>query len=275
MSFEDRLGELLKDEDPLAPGPDPGAVILGARRRRLRRRAGAGAAALAVALVCGVTAVTAGSTRHVGDVAAEAGAAMTPPAAAALAPEAAPTPTTIPTPTTTPAPTATPTASALPLSPVRRVGVGEKIDVIDGTRIWVTPTQRCDESRGPDGVWRSTFGCRDVTSDNLDHSKPNIYTQGAENADHDVLFGMFLGPVTPARLVAFRDGKPYVATLVTAPGMKDWAAYYVVLPHKAPEPKGHEQIGTTVAGYDADGKLVAENPAYRTDGTHDRAPATL
>ncbi|MFJ9845428.1 hypothetical protein ACIRYZ_34310 [Kitasatospora sp. NPDC101155] len=265
MSFEDRLGELLKDEDPHTVGPDPGAVIAGARRRRARRRLGVGAVALAAALVCGVTAVTAGNARHVGEVAAGAGAAMTPPAAAALAPEAA----------STPAPTATPTASALPLSPVRRVGVGEKIDVINGTRIWVTPTQRCDESRGPDGVWRSTFGCRDVTSDNLDHSKPNIYTQGAENADHDVLFGMFLGPVTPARLVAFRDGKPYVVTLVTAPGMKDWAAYYVVLPHKAPEPKGHEQIGTTVAGYDADGKLVAENPAYRTDGAQDRAPATL
>ncbi|MFE5583627.1 hypothetical protein [Kitasatospora sp. NPDC056531] len=266
MSFEDRLGELLKDEDPLAPGPQPAEVIAGARRRRARRRVGAGAAALAVALVCGVTAVTAGGARHGGDLAAEAGAAMTPSAAAtALVPEAAPTPTTTPA----------PTVSALPLSPVRRAGVGEKIDVIDGTRIWVTPTQRCDESRGPDGVWRSNFDCRDVTSDNLDHSKPNIYTQGSENADHDVLFGMFLGPVTPARLVAFRDGKPYLATLVTVPGMKDWAAYYVVLPHKAPEPKGHEQIGTTVAGYDADGKLVAENPAYRTDGTHDRAPATL
>ena len=44
MSFEDRLGELFRNEDPHTAGPEPAAVIAGARRRRARRRAGAGAA---------------------------------------------------------------------------------------------------------------------------------------------------------------------------------------------------------------------------------------
>ncbi|MFF2148921.1 hypothetical protein [Kitasatospora sp. NPDC058190] len=265
MSFEDRLGELLKDEDPLAPGPQPAEVIAGARRRRARRRVGAGAAALAVALVCGVTAVTAGGARHGGDVAGETGAAMAPSAAAtALVPEAAPTATP------------TPTASALPLSPVRRVEVGEKIPVTDDLRIWFTANQRCDESREPDGSWHTSFGCRDVRSDNLEHDKPSVYAQTSGNRDRTVVASFYLGP-TPSRIVAFLNGKPTVATLVTTTGMKGWTGYYVILPPlPAFDAAAHRRpTSPAIGAYDADGKLLAENPGTTADGSDEKAPARL
>ncbi|MET8624513.1 hypothetical protein ABZW30_12280 [Kitasatospora sp. NPDC004669] len=258
MSFEDRLGQLLKDEDPLAAGPDPEAVVVGARRRRARRRTGAAAAALAVALVCGVTAVTAGSARHVGDVTAEAGAAMTPKAGAtALVPEAAPTPT----------------ATALPLSPVRRVAVGEKVQVTDGSRMWVTETQRCDEQLGPNGKWYSAFGCRDVTSDNLDHSRPQIYCQGSGDGQHLVSLCFYLGP-TPSKIILFEDGKPVPATLVTAPEMKNWTAFYLVRPVK-PQPTQTGPQGwpaDPIGVYDAQDRLLTESPGRTADHKSVHAP---
>ncbi|MFH8379438.1 hypothetical protein ACH4E7_00620 [Kitasatospora sp. NPDC018058] len=261
MSFEDRLGQLLKDEDPLAAGPDPEAVIVGARRRRARRRMGAAAAALAAALVCGVTAVTAGSARHVGDVAAEAaeaGAAMTPSAGVtALVPEATPA--------------ATPTA--LPLSPVRRVAVGEKVQVTDGSRMWVTETQRCDEQLGPNGKWYSAFGCRDVASDNLDHSRPQIYCQGSGDGQHLVSLCFYLGP-TPSKIILFEDGNPVPATLVTAPGMKNWTAFYLVRPVK-PQPLQTGPQGwpaDPIGVYDAQDRLLTESPGRTADHKSVHAP---
>ncbi|MGW3038928.1 hypothetical protein ACWC9T_02550 [Kitasatospora sp. NPDC001159] len=269
MSFEDRLGELLKDEDPPAAGPDPATVIAGARRRRARRRMGAAAAALAVALVYGVTAVTAGSARHVGGVAAAAaagagaGAAMTPSAGAtALAPEATPT--------------LTPTATALPLSPVRQVVPGEKIPITDDLRIWFTANERCDESREPDGSWHTSFGCRDVRSDNLEHDKPSVYAQTSGNRDRTVVASFYLGP-TPSRIVAFLNGKPTVATLVTTTGMKGWTGYYVILPPLPTfDAAAHRRPTSPAIGvYDADGKLLAENPGTTADGSDEKAPARL
>ncbi|MFJ4190179.1 hypothetical protein [Kitasatospora sp. NPDC089509] len=270
MSFEDRLGDLLKDDDdPGAAGPDPVVVLAGARRRRARRRVGAGAAALAVALVCGATAVTAGGAgRDGGGTVGAAASGAAPVAVPSSDPTAPPGPTgapgASPTATPSPAPTGAPSsvATPLPLSPVRQVAPGEKITIADDTRIWVTATERCDETRQSDGSWRPSFGCRDATSDNLDHFKPQLYSQG--------LSGMYLGPM-PARVVAFRNGRPTVATLVTTAGMKGWAAYYVELP-----PMDPAQVDSFVmAAYDAQGKLLAENPFPRRDGGHDHAPATL
>jgi hypothetical protein len=203
--------------------------------------------------------VTAGSARHVGDVAAEAGAAMTPSAgAAALVPAATPTPTP------------TPTATRLPPSPVRQVAPGEKIPINDDTRIWVTATERCDESHQSDGSWHTSFGCRDANSNNLDHTKPTINTQGG----HGSIMGMYLGP-TPSRIVAFQNGKPVLATLVTTEGMKGWVAYYAAASPASPADPAKAADSFVVAAYDAGGKLLAENPIARRDGSHDHAPATL
>ncbi|MEU6968023.1 hypothetical protein AB0A71_09805 [Kitasatospora aureofaciens] len=269
MSFEDRLGELFRNEDPHAAGPEPAAVIAGARRRRARRRAGAGAAALAVALICGATAVTAGGGRSAGNAAAELEAASAPSTGAAGSTGAA-----APTPTGSPTPSATPTA--LPLSPVRQVAPGEKILVTDDTRIWFTANQRCDESRDSDGSWHTSFGCRDVRSDNLEHDKPSVYTQTSGNRDRSVVASFYLGP-TPSRIVAFFDGKPTVATIVTTAGMKGWTGYYVVLPPMPTgDPSAHRRpAGPAIGVYDAEGKLLAENPGTASDGSDERAPQRL
>ncbi|MFI6844588.1 hypothetical protein ACIBJD_07980 [Kitasatospora sp. NPDC050467] len=262
MSFDKRLGELLKDENREyreAAGLAPGPIIARARRRRARRTAGAGAAAMAVALVCGVTAVTVGGARQTGQVAGAAGVALTPSAGAAAA--------------SAPTPTPTPTSTALPRSPVRQLAPGEKFEYTDGERIWVTATEKCEESRGVDGVWSSGTGCRDSTSDNLDHEKPTIGYQGSLGQDRAVLTGLYLGPV-PARVVAFMGGKPTVATVVTTTGMEGWRAYYVVLPG-APALADGRPSSPAVAAYDAEGRLLAELPGRGTDGAQEKAPARL
>ncbi|ARF78928.1 hypothetical protein ACIG0C_04755 [Kitasatospora aureofaciens] len=274
MSFEDRLGELFRNEDPHAAGPEPAAVIAGARRRRARRRAGAGAAALAVALICGATAVTAGGGRPAGNAAAGNAAAELEAASAPSTGAAGSTGAAAPTPTGSPTPSSTRTA--LPLSPVRQVAPGEKILVTDDTRIWFTANQRCDESRESDGSWHTSFGCRDVRSDNLEHDKPSVYAQTSGNRDRSVVASFYLGP-TPSRIVAFFDGKPTVATIVTTAGMKGWTGYYVVLPPMPTgDPSAHRRpAGPAIGVYDAEGKLLAENPGTASDGSDERAPQRL
>ncbi|MBD0689326.1 hypothetical protein [Streptomyces sp. CBMA123] len=153
---------------------------------------------------------------------------------------------------------------------MRQVAPGEKVAITDDVRFRVTATERCDEARQADGSWHTTFGCRDATSDNLDHTKPTINTQGAGGPT----MGMYLGP-TPARIVAFQNGTPYLATVVTTEGMKGWVAYYVLVPPVDPNDPASKAGSFVVAAYDADGKLLAENPFPRRDGGHDHAPATL
>ncbi|TYC73449.1 hypothetical protein [Streptomyces sp. CB01881] len=262
MSVEKRLGELMEQERGTA-GLAPGPIIARARRRRGRRAAGAGAAALAVALVCGVTAVTVGSARQTGGVAGAAGAALTPSAGPVPGAAAASTPTAAPTPGTT----------ALPLSPVRQVAAGEKVEFADGARIWVTAREKCDEYRDVSGTWGNGTGCRDVTSDNLEHDRPSIYGQGTFGRDRSLVASFYLGP-QPARIVAFVGGKPTVATLVTTPGMKDWTAFYAVLPGM-PWLQDGRPSSPALAAYDAEGRLLAELPGRGADGAQEKAPARL
>ncbi|MFE7637794.1 hypothetical protein ACFU7Z_27505 [Kitasatospora sp. NPDC057518] len=261
MSFEHRLGELLKDQDPYATGPDPVPIIAAARRRQARRRAGTAAAAVAVALVCGATAVTAGSARHVGQVAGEAGAAFSPVAVPS------------PTPTATPSPTAT--ATPLPLSPVRQVGPGQRIEMAAGARMWVSPFEKCDNYQ-PDGSDSGT-DCRDVRSDNLEHDRPALYAQSHGDRDRFIVASFYLGPVAPARIVAFTGGRATVATLVSTVGMQRWIGYYVVLP-PLPEadPAAHRRpVSPAIAAYDSEGRLLAELPGTTADGADERAPQQL
>ncbi|MFI9329728.1 hypothetical protein ACIGZJ_19560 [Kitasatospora sp. NPDC052868] len=258
MSFETRLGELLNEDDREPAGLDPGRIIARSRRRRSRRVVGAGAAGLAVALVCGAAAVT---VQHTGGGGGAAAAPALPGTAAA--PAAAPTPSAVPTPGT----------AALPLSPVRQVAAGEKLEFADGARIWVTATEKCDEYRDRNGVWGSGSGCRDSTSDNLDHDRPSIYAQGSFGTDRVVLASLYLGPA-PARIVAFQNGTSTVATLVTTAGMQGWTAYYVVLPGEPTAAQGRFAT-PAVAAYDAEGKLLAELPGRGADGAVRNAPAHL
>ncbi|MFD8701522.1 hypothetical protein ACFV1W_02720 [Kitasatospora sp. NPDC059648] len=267
MSFEDRLGELFRNEDPHAAGPEPAAVIAGARRRRARRRAGIAAAALAVALVCGATAVTAVGGRPAGGATAAAGAAPSASAGTTALVPAAPaaSPTAVPT----------PTATSLPLSPVRQVAPGAKIEIVDGAEMWVTANEKCDDYR-VGGTWGSGSGCRDMRSDNLEHDKPNIAVQMHGDRERSVVASFYIGP-TPARIVAFYDGKPSVATLVTTAGMKGWIGYYVVLP---PMPvsdanRHHPPAGPALGAYDAEGRLLATLSGFAADGTEVKAPDRL
>ncbi|WP_406202547.1 hypothetical protein OH807_24480 [Kitasatospora sp. NBC_01560] len=241
MSFEQRLGDLLKDDNGEDPnhweqaGAAPGPIIARARRRRARRTTGAAAAALAVALVCGATAVTAGSARQAGGMAGAAGAALTPSTGATAAP--------VPTPT------------GPPVSPVRQVAAGEALDIIDGFRIRVTATAKCDEERAPDGSWDTAFGWRDTTSDNVAHNTPAIYGQAAGTPARTVLTGFYLGPA-PTRITARQGDAEVTATVVAAPGMTGWTAYYAVLPPRTEGPKP-SWPGVWLTAYDAAGKVLA------------------
>ncbi len=143
-------------------------------------------------------------------------------------------------------------------------------------RIWFTANQRCDESRDSDGSWHTSFGCRDVRSDNLEHDKPSVYAQTSGNRDRSVVASFYLGP-TPSRIVAFFDGKPTVATIVTTAGMKGWTGYYVVLPPMPTgDPSAHRRpAGPAIGVYDAEGKLLAEDPGTASDGSDERAPQRL
>ncbi|MFJ9441031.1 hypothetical protein ACIRRH_04080 [Kitasatospora sp. NPDC101235] len=275
MSFENRLGRLLKDEDPYASGPDPVPIIAAARRRRARRRAGTGAAVVAVALVCGATAVTAGNARHVGRIAGEAGAAMTPSAGAVMTPSAG-VATQLPgTATATPSYVPSPLPTRLLLSPVKRVAAGERIQITENFRMWVTPTEKCQDVR-TGGVWSPGANCWDLRSDNLDHDKPNVAAQMYSNKDAAVVASYYLGP-SPSTIVAYRDGIPTTATLVTTAGMQGWTGYYVVLP-PMPErdPAIHRpSVSPAIGVYDATGALLASLPGFATDGSDEKVPDRL
>ncbi|MFE4974051.1 hypothetical protein ACFRAR_18315 [Kitasatospora sp. NPDC056651] len=257
MSFENRLGELLKDEDPYEAGPDPVPIIAAARRRRARRRAATGAAALAVALVCGVTAVTAGNARHVGGAAGAAGAAFTP-TAGALTPA-------------DPAPTATPTAP--PRSPVQRVEPGEKIEPAPGIRLSVTAGEKCRDTLDPTTGAYASQGCTDMRTPGLPGGKPDLSMEFYEAADRIVVNSYYLGP-TPSRIVVFEEGRPTVATLLVTEGMTDWVAYYAVLPPTSSRAAPY-RAAPAVGVYDADGKLVAEYVGHTVAGGSERPPTVL
>ncbi|MGW7444238.1 hypothetical protein [Kitasatospora sp. NPDC054795] len=261
MSFERRIGELLKDEDPYAVGPDPVVIIAGARRRRARRRAGTGAAVVAVAVVCGVTAVTAGNARHAGRIAGEAGAAMTPSAATAAGAPDVPVPTA-------------PSPIGLPLSPVKRVVAKEKVEVVPGIRLSVTPTQDCQDTVEPATGAYGRTACTDVLSaPGMPYDRPGITLAFNETADRLVVHSYYRGP-TPARIVLFVGGRPTVATLLTTPGMQGWISYYGDLP-RAGLRTGRLQAVPAVGAYDAAGKLLAGSPGQAADGAAEKPPAML
>ncbi|MFD8321343.1 hypothetical protein [Kitasatospora purpeofusca] len=271
--FEDRLGELLTREDTAwgAGGPDPAAVIAGARRRRARRRVGTGAAALAVALVCGGAALTLGDPRPAGGTTGVAGAAVT--TTAAVLPGAAP------------AATATPAASSAPAaqpdSPVRLVEPGKQLAIADGYRMSVTATRSCVEKwEQATGTWEQPFGCRDATSDNLDHSAPTVGAQSVGDGERTVVTGLYLGPA-PARIMVELKGVQALATLVTTTEMNGWTAYYAVLSgvtRSASGPNGPEG-SPSVAAWAADGTRLADlidprrSDPWATAGGGTAAPA--
>ncbi|MER7754653.1 hypothetical protein [Kitasatospora sp. NPDC097643] len=266
MSFEQRLGELLNDEGPDTAGLRPGPIIAGARRRRARRTVGIVAAATAVVAVAGVTAVTMGDAQRGGGATAAVALTSSAAPAAGLGPAAAPASATAKPSATTPA--------GLPLSPVKQVAPGEKIEFADGARMWVTANEKCDEYRDSGGGWGNGSGCRDVRSDNLEHDKPSLYAQGSYGPKQNLVASFYLGP-TPARIVGFQDGKPFLATLVTTPGMTGWTGYYLVMPG-LPAPTGNNPpANPAIAAYDAQGKLLAALPGRHADGSRENAPATL
>ncbi|MFE7527993.1 hypothetical protein ACFU7Y_20085 [Kitasatospora sp. NPDC057542] len=268
MSFENRLGRLLKDEDPYASGPDPVPIIAAARRRRARRRAGTGAVVVAVALVCGATAVTAGNARRVGQVAGEAGAAMTPSAGALTAGSAPLTPTATPVYPTDRFPTPAP----LPLSPVKRVAAGEKVELAPKIRVSVTPTESCQDTIDPTTGAYSGKACTNVpAAPDVPHDRPGIAMQFNDTSDSVIAYSYYVGP-TPARIVVFVGGRPTLATLLTTPGMERWVGYYAALPPGDPQPGA---MVPAVGAYDADGRLLAGSAGHTANGLKEQPPAVL
>ncbi|MFF3601507.1 hypothetical protein [Kitasatospora indigofera] len=261
MSFDERLGELLDYPDdppghPEAPpaGLDPARIIRRARGRRNRRVAGTVAMTLAVAVVATLAVHAAGP---------DAG----PPAPGGAAPWV--------TATTTPSPT--PTATAPPPSPVRVLAAGERIQVTPDVELWVTATDKCTSvtySAAPETT--PATDCLDATGDNVRTDGPdgrparsNLPAQGSwQLGGPYVITGMYIGKGVPARIVATDHGRATTATIVTTPAMKDWAAFYVVLPdtlpdmHTAPPggrpatPPAADPDSLTLAVYDAAGTLL-------------------
>ncbi|MFE3113289.1 hypothetical protein ACFXKJ_28265 [Kitasatospora indigofera] len=261
MSFDERLGELLDYPDdppghPEAPpaGLDPARIIRRARSRRNRRVAGTVAMTLAVAVVATLAVHAAGP---------DAG----PPAPGGAAPWV--------TATTTPSPT--PTATAPPPSPVRVLAAGERIQVTPDVELWVTATDKCTSvtySAAPETT--PATDCLDATGDNVRTDGPdgrparsNLPAQGSwQLGGPYVITGMYIGKGVPARIVATDHGRATTATIVTTPAMKDWAAFYVVLPdtlpdmHTAPPggrpatPPAADPDSLTLAVYDAAGTLL-------------------
>ncbi|MEV7183695.1 hypothetical protein [Kitasatospora sp. NPDC093102] len=270
MSFENRLGQLLKDEDPYASGPDPVPIIAAARRRRARRRAGTGAAVVAVALVCGATAVTAGNARHVGQVAGDAGAAMTPSAGSArITPTAAPL-----TPTATPVyPTDRfPTPAPLQRSPVKQVAAGEKVELAPNVRVSVTPTESCQDTINPTTGAYSGKACTNVpAAPDMPQDRPGISMQFNDTSGGIIVYSYYRGP-TPARIVLFVGGRPTLATLLTTPGMERWVGYYAALPPGDPRPG---TMVPAVGAYDADGRLLAGSAGHTANGLKEQPPAVF
>ncbi|MFC5665313.1 hypothetical protein ACFP3U_20310 [Kitasatospora misakiensis] len=250
--FEERLGELLTGQDTAwgAGGPDPAVVIAGARRRRARRRVGAGAVALTVALVCGGTALTFGGARPADGVVA-AGTATS---RVAVLPGAAPVASAVVS-----AVTGSSAPQARPDSPVLRVAPGEQVPIAEGYRMSVTATVSCVEKwEQATGAWEQPFGCRDATSDNLDHTRPTIGAQSMGDAQRTVVTGLYLGP-TPAGITVELGGTEVGATLVTTAGMQGWTAYYAVLPANV-RPPASEGPGSrpVAAAWAADGTRLAD-----------------
>ncbi|MFI2610256.1 hypothetical protein [Kitasatospora sp. NPDC018619] len=293
MSFENRLGALLKDEDPYAAGPDPVPIMAAARRRRARRRAATGAAAFAVVLVCGATAVTAGNARHAGEAAR---AATTPstalPAAPAAGPGASPSavPSAAPSPVLPAAPSpvlpAAPSAVAsavvpavpngvappegLSTSPVKQLAPGEKVEIITGVRLSVTPTESCHDALDRTRTAYTGPVCTDMEP-LVRRGVTDIDAAYFDTPDRFVVTSYYLGP-TPARIVVFEDGRPTVATLLTTAGAKGWLGYYAIVP--APAPAGGSSV-PTVAAYDADGRLLAARAGRTADGAPEQPPVRL
>ncbi|SDT65273.1 hypothetical protein SAMN05216371_3415 [Streptomyces sp. TLI_053] len=254
--FEERLGELLTREDTAwgAGRPEPAAVIAGARRRRARRRLGTGAAALAVALVCGGTALTVGDPRPAGGATGAAGAAVT--TTAAVLPGAAPAASAVPAATG---------AGAQPDSPVQLVEPGKRLTIAEGYRMGVTATGSCVERwEQATGSWEQPFGCRDTTSDNLDHSRPTIGAQSLGDGERTVVTGLYLGPAA-ARVMVELNGVQVLATLVTTTEPNGWSAYYAVVPGAARSSSGPAgpDAAPSVAAWAADGTRLADLIAPR------------
>ncbi len=286
--FEERLGELLTREDTAwgAGGPDPAAVVAGARRRRARRRLGTGAAALAVVLVCGGTALTLGAPRPAGGATGTAGAAVTTtvaavPGAAPAASASSPVPV-VPVATGAGASERPGGPGALPDSPVRLVVPGKQLTIADGYRMSVTATESCVERwEQTTGTWEKPFGCRDATSDNLDHSRPTVGAQSLGDGERTVVTGLYLGPA-PARIMVELNGVQVVATLVTTTEMNGWTAYYAVVPgvtRSSSGPNGPEG-SPSVAAWAADGTRLADlidprrSDPWATAGGGTGTPAT-
>ncbi|MFB8240750.1 hypothetical protein ACFC58_29865 [Kitasatospora purpeofusca] len=260
--FEERLGELLTREDTAwgARGPDPAAVVAGARRRRARRRLGTGAAALAVALVCGGTALTPGDPRPADGAAGVAGAAVT--TTAAVVPGAAPA-ASASSPASSSASSSAP--EARPDSPVQLVEPGKRLTIAEGYRMSVTATESCVEKwEQATGTWEKPFGCRDATSDNLDHSRPTVGAQSLGDGERTVVTGLYLGPA-PARITVELRGVQVLATLVTTTRMNGWTAYYAVVPGAARSSSGPNgpDASPSVAAWAADGTRLADLIAPR------------
>ncbi len=156
-------------------------------------------------------------------------------------------------------------AGAQPDSPVRLVEPGKQLTIADGYRMSVTATQSCVEKwEQATGTWEQPFGCRDATSDNLDHSRPTIGAQSLGDGERTVVTGLYLGP-TPARILVELNGVQVVADLVATTEMNGWTAYYAVVPGAARSSSGPNgpDASPSVAAWAADGTRLADLIAPR------------
>jgi hypothetical protein len=88
-------------------------------------------------------------------------------------------------------------------------------------------------------------------------TSPALRWDGGKPVLHDresgtVLVGEYQGSHMPVRLDAVMDGRRYGAVLLSTPGMKNWTAFYVLIPKS---PSGNDPVG--LVAYDATNQVIA------------------
>lgn len=166
-------------------------------------------------------------------------------------------------------PRATPATATKPSpitpSPVRTVGLYQRVDIEEGVQMWLAENDVCTESQP--GL-ASFPGEQDYLKQDASlsqclpglipliprpgvHAQPGFNGVGTVNSGPPVpVFGVYIG-ATPAGIVIAGPGFTAVATLVTSPQMPGEVGYYALLPAAG----GFSPV--TEIAYDAAGHVLA------------------
>ncbi|WP_328544475.1 hypothetical protein [Streptomyces europaeiscabiei] len=153
-------------------------------------------------------------------------------------------------------------ASPSPTAPlagrVRVVESGERVDVGDGSRIWLTEEgQYWNDPRVADAP-----EFRSVVDGNIDTGRPGAGVhERPRDADRTLLSGVYYGGRTAAAGVRIElyDGRKLDGTVIRLAGNEEWGGWYVLasVGKGVSNPEHMRGITRKVTVYDKDGGVVA------------------